>query len=532
MSLLHATWNHLCAVPHRTWGLVRSFLVASAIETCMWVTLKHADAAWFIPAYCLLYLAELKFHRNVVFHQKLSTKHAVENEVLRTGWEAYGDLSLEDKMSVGADDFRSKLNDAKDAVCLAVDWGLHEMFVVAKMFAILFLVSGQRASLVAMAAGGGTVYAYLFQDAESAFRRQHKQWKKELRGKSRAYRQRTSLLLYGHTDINDVDEVLLSRSELQATSDRAWNRMASVIDVTNLVNLGVLVVFNRAEFADPVQAVMLMTLFAKFSTATKWMLRFMHSFQRGQDAYDEYLDVFLGASTRPLPPQRPFPCEVTVKDVAIERKDFRLALKSPFTLRHGDRVLVTGPSGGGKTTLLHALQGRVEGLSMDDDAVPIGKLAVRPDHYLADFVELHDNLRALTFSHTSIRELCTQRKGDTFDESLARRCLELCRAKEWGDRFGADDDIANKMSTGEKGRVVMALLVLYPTFHFNRRNLVLDEPEAGLDPPLAYAIVENITSAMECANKTIFIISHLERIGERVAFQKHLHVENGVVAPV
>lgn len=521
-SLLTATWEYLCGQSQHAWGLAMSFVAASVIELCTWAVLKRTDAFWFLPLYCGLYVAELRFHRHVVFHRKLNTKHAVENAVLRQGWSEYEQLSLADKRRIHTDDFRSKLHDARDAVSLTVDWGLHECFVVIKMIAIMMFVSGQRGSLVAMAMGSGVVYFSMFKDAESMFRTQHKAWKKDIRAQNRSMRQRTDLLLYGHTDTEDVNEVLARKSDLQKTSDTAWNNMASSIDVTNIANLILLLLFNQQELTNPVDTVILLTSFTRLSTATKWLLRFLHSYQRGQDTFEEYHNLFRETAPRPLPPQIRVPSELVVREINVTIGDtFHLHMTRPLTLRHGDRLLITGPSGGGKSTFLHALQGRVEGAVLDGGE--------HPSVYLSEYVELNDSLRNITLAEASIRSLCLQRKSDVFDQALAIRCLEMCCADEVAQRFAVDDNMSNALSTGEKSRVVLALLVLYPLLHRHHRCLILDEPEAGMDPPLAYRVLNNILTSMECSTKIIVVVSHLEKVREACTFQRSLRVNDGDV---
>ena len=74
----------------------------------------------------------------------------------------------------------------------------------------------------------------------------------------------------------------------------------------------------------------------------------------------------------------------------------------------------------------------------------------------------------------------------------------------------------------------MALLVLYPLIHFNKRVLILDEPEKSLDPFIAYKVLTNILEMPECQNKIIFVVSHLEKIPDNM-FNKSIEIKDGKV---
>ena len=72
-----------------------------------------------------------------------------------------------------------------------------------------------------------------------------------------------------------------------------------------------------------------------------------------------------------------------IKDINIELGDVKLQLDSSFNLQSGDRILITGPSGGGKTTTLHAIRGLIPGVTLVND---------KPENFVKEFVELCESL--------------------------------------------------------------------------------------------------------------------------------------------
>ncbi|MGN6125210.1 MAG: amino acid ABC transporter ATP-binding/permease protein, partial [Humibacter sp.] len=168
----------------------------------------------------------------------------------------------------------------------------------------------------------------------------------------------------------------------------------------------------------------------------------------------------------------------------------------------GERVLVTGPTGAGKTTLAHAL---VRFLEHDGDYL-IGGVETRS---LAS-----DDVRRTV-------GLCEQAPY-LFDESIRQNLLfahdtasddDLLRTL---DRVGLADWVRERgglvARVGERGRLVSggqaqrialarALLAEFPV-------LVLDEPTAGVDPAASDALLADLLGAVP-SDRAIVLISHV-----------------------
>ncbi len=171
-------------------------------------------------------------------------------------------------------------------------------------------------------------------------------------------------------------------------------------------------------------------------------------------------------------------------------------------VRPGERVLVTGPSGAGKTTLAHVLvrfldyQGsfrvgdrEAAEVNGDDLRRTIGLVEQSP--YLFD-----ESLRQnLLFAH------------DRASDDDLWTVLERVGLADWTrERGGLDAALGERgglVSGGQSQRIALAraLLAGFPV-------LVLDEPTAGVDPAASDALLADLLGAVD-ADRAVVLISHV-----------------------
>ena len=517
MSLVKVVFKYMSMFLTRSSSLFFSLGIASSLEFATTSLLSNPERENFFLYFGLLYLFDIVWYRNVVFNAKLELKKHIRNKFIVDGWRKYEKMSLIDKNLINISEYKDKLVSVADSIALTIDWGLHESIVLLKTLAILCYVSQSRASVLALMLCSTCIYYFIFLEDEKEFRKQHKLYQKQIVGMRREISQRIMLLQFAHTETEDIEEVVWEKIKTAKKSDRGWNKMARSIDYINFANFLILVSLQQS--ISKLQIVLLMSVFIKFSTAVKWVVRFSHSLQRGEDSYREYTEMFKNVNFLPLPTQKPFPKIMKIKDINIDLGGVKLQLGSSFNLQSGDRILITGPSGCGKTTTLHAIRGLIPGVTLEKD---------KPENFVKEFVELCESLYAMDFAKSTIKKLCVQRKDDIFSSKLARKCLKICCVDYWSDKLSDNDEFGGKISSGEKSRVIMALLVLYPVIYFNKRVLVLDEPERGLDPPIAYKVLSNILTSKDLRNKIIVVVSHLEKIPRKL-FNKYIKINNGKI---
>jgi general L-amino acid transport system ATP-binding protein len=187
-----------------------------------------------------------------------------------------------------------------------------------------------------------------------------------------------------------------------------------------------------------------------------------------------------------------------------------------LTVARGERIVICGPSGGGKSTLLRCInrledwqRGRivVDGIELTDDPKHI--VAVRRD---VGMVFQHFNL----FPHLTVLENCTlapiwvRRMPKKDAEDIAMRYLARVKIPEQAQKYPA------RLSGGQQQRVAIArALCMSPDI------MLFDEPTSALDPEMVKEVLDTM---VELANDgiTMLVVSHemgfARQVADRIIF--------------
>jgi ABC-type Mn2+/Zn2+ transport system ATPase subunit len=179
--------------------------------------------------------------------------------------------------------------------------------------------------------------------------------------------------------------------------------------------------------------------------------------------------------------------------------------------------IIEGPSGGGKSTLINALTGQIEGMHIRGKWQP-GNLRKR-------FAFFYQALKAkMPFTNITVEQLFGNATCDEI-EPVARACgiwellCDLHLRKK----------IVRELSGGERTRVALAVKCLQA-----RKDpsliIVLDEPEQGLDPDLAYKVMDNIFRMFK--DRIIIVVSHLELSNTKFPWRTFTTVAGGTMTTV
>ena len=199
--------------------------------------------------------------------------------------------------------------------------------------------------------------------------------------------------------------------------------------------------------------------------------------------------------------------------------EIRAADRINFSIRKGEFVVIVGPSGAGKTTVLNILGGM--------DTATSGKLLVdgqdvtaynarqltgyrREDiGFVFQFYNLVPNLTALENV-----ELALQICRDPLD------AREVLNEVGLGDRL---DNFPAQLSGGEQQRVSIARALAK-----NPKLLLCDEPTGALDYNTGKAILKLLQNMCRERGMTVIVITHNQAIAPMA--DRLIHIKNGQVS--
>ena len=175
-----------------------------------------------------------------------------------------------------------------------------------------------------------------------------------------------------------------------------------------------------------------------------------------------------------------------------------------LTIEAGKLVVITGPNGGGKTTLAKAVMGLVKPTAGQIlwNGQDITELSITERARLGISYGFQQPPRFKGLRVRDLLELASGNRKLTRDEccSYLNR-VGLCAADY------VDRDVDTSLSGGEVKRIEIATILARPEGGL----LIFDEPEAGIDLWSFAKLTETFRLLHDRGNVTILIISHQER---------------------
>jgi phospholipid/cholesterol/gamma-HCH transport system ATP-binding protein len=196
-----------------------------------------------------------------------------------------------------------------------------------------------------------------------------------------------------------------------------------------------------------------------------------------------------------------------------------------LTINRGDALVVIGPSGTGKSTILRMIAGLMpldagsiyikgrkrDGL-IEDGNDPLGISMVFQQAALFDSLTVEENVGFTLYQHSHLSRVKIKQ--------LVDEKLDMVGLGGTGNRYPAE------LSGGMRKRVSFARAVMSdPENPSSRPQVILyDEPTAGLDP-IASTVIEDLVRDLQCTDRgcgTYIMVSHqdstIRRTADRIVF--------------
>lgn len=265
--------------------------------------------------------------------------------------------------------------------------------------------------------------------------------------------------------------------------------------------------------------------------------------------YDAYTTFWNGSKFMDDMPKMELVPQLQVEWVDIYNGTYKVYLPATepcFRIGQGTRILVQGPTGGGKTTLVDGIIGKLDGVQFN-----IGL----PGNYYHTVSDMFQNIRSMISTDISIRDYFKEEPQDaiimeclalTFEPSELLNITNALTAKlidpenKWLYDFyssqnpdrqltGLDVQLDNILSGGQKSRLCLASRC-YELIRFGKQILVMDEPEQGCDPETAVRVLNRIFDRFP--EVAIICVSHMCKCqieALTVKWTNKIYVEGGRV---
>ncbi|MDY3917719.1 MAG: ATP-binding cassette domain-containing protein [Candidatus Limivivens sp.] len=207
-------------------------------------------------------------------------------------------------------------------------------------------------------------------------------------------------------------------------------------------------------------------------------------------------------------------------EVSEDKGNREIVKDVSFTVDDGEMLVITGPNGGGKSTIAKLLMGL--------EPAAAGKIILDG----TDLTPMNVNERAKAgigfafqqppvFKGMTIERLLCLAAGETLSEAVCCRLLSgvgLC-AREYLKR-----EVDGTLSGGERKRIEIATVLAKP-----HKICIFDEPEAGIDLWSFATLVDQFEKIHREKKESLILISHQERIirmADRIMVIKDGEIQN------
>lgn len=473
------------------------------------------------------------FNIYIINNMNNSISIVIKKNFIRKALEQYNRLSFDSKNKVSVDIFYLKMNSACDSIATMISWGFPTLMNLIGAFLqciLIFYYKKLIFILYFIIVINVIVYYKYIQIRQQKYYSDTKITREKVdRIKSNLH---LSLPLFaqGEKTSNFILDQIIDIELKWIDTNKLWNH---IMLITKIVNKCGIVLISIRFNGSVASYMLLIRVIGNFNSAISSLSSFLNQNNRHETDFNSYQLLFSNIVYKDKPINKQLN-SLNIIDCKISHGGFNMRFDTGGLLINiGDKILIKGRSGHGKSTFINALMGKIDGLILDKYQL---------ENYSHVFVEFYQNIREkLPTSAISIRELFENEPNN----SLIMKCLNTCFPDDDITKIlynlslaqnnnkiidSLDIDINERLSGGEKTRLALATRIYQMLVKQNKSILILDEPEQGSDPEVAIQIINNIFELFK--DKTIIMISHicdcnLNKLN--IKWNKKININEGVI---
>lgn len=470
-----------------------------------------------------------------------NTKEIIELNFKEEGYQKYNKLSYESKNKTTPNDFSKKLNEACRAILMIIEWGFPNFLsVISAVLSCLIIFVKEDLYILGLVIilTNLIIYFKVIKKLQKDFTEGRENRKKD---ENRIHNIKTlylPLFQYKEKTVKDMlnlDEKLVNNA---IHNNKQWEKISLVTVLSN--NIGIFL-FGMFYSSTPVKLLLMLNTLQQFKNAVTNLMNFLNWFSNMEMEFNSYQNFWKELVFSSDPNKLNLPSSLEITKVNIIQDNFEVKFHytvDNLVINQSDKILIKGKSGHGKTTFINALMGKIKGVTLSENL---------PENYYHHFVEFYQVIKEkMPSSAITVRQLFNNDQDDEF----IKYCCEICKVYDFVSKLTPskkkdnnddeaviididvpnvlDIDIDERISGGQKTRLALATRI-HRLLKEDKNILILDEPEQGSDPPLAYEILDNISQICYKKNITLIVISHLELIDHKITWNKKIKINEGLI---
>jgi len=448
----------------------------------------------------------------------------IKPEFIKSTLCEYNEFSYTYKNKNTYSTFNNKANQAMWAIYSILDWGVPCIkYLVINIISIIWITILDKMYwfIITFIILNILYYVIILKKTFQNIKKEVKGVKDELEKIDEYHQLISPLFQKKNISISQMETYSKQKLEMQFTMDCIWLKLHKKIGLIKIVNILILLLF--IYMLDVQNKIIIISFFYRMESSLNQLYYFLNRYTKFDSDYDLFIKIINNSDCSKDELQYDIPSTITITTIDINKSNLKLSLdtktKYPIHISLGNKILITGYSGSGKTTLIDAFVGLINGITFEGPYQPV--------NLYSNFVIMYQSIRAdIPTSKVNIIELFTIENSHEFNLEICKKACNICCINEWLSKRldNLEKTIDEEISGGEKSRLIMAIKI-YTLLIDNKKILILDEPEQGSDPLIAYKIIDNLFN--EFNDITIIIISHLEKIKINYKWDKTINITKG-----
>lgn len=528
------------------WVVVLLLLITCLAIPCqmsIWIIKISEGHIDLIHWYLGLQIIEPLLNTCIVLNLRSGLANLARKKFIRNALLRYNSMTYLSKNKISITLFNENMQRAQWATYLVIDWGLPIILHLIGSLMGALLTFYEKNLITEFILTSGLIFFFhnfVIKPKQSTFTEIDKAARKIRNHISAKIQLFLIPFQYKELGPDDICEMHNQTIQQDHNLTSQWNQIMGFASMGNKF-VGALITY--VSISDPslqgiqvVATFMLMTrVVSQLSSSVSDATQFTNQWNKHLNDWATFQEMMHDAEFSQDHEKLRIPKNLRIRNVTVTKGTFKLTADPKvigLNIGQKQKILITGKTNGGKTTLMEALTGKIQGIELNQGV---------PENYHHLVADMFQTIREkFPSSKVTIRNFFKDEKND----QLIERCLRVTfctpgayddfvrpfkESKESKDQNPYDVELSEALSGGQKTRLCLATRV-YEMIKYKKQILILDEPEQGLDTDTKIAVIKNLFQ--EFADKTIFMISHLCECEHKmlgIRWNAHLHVVDGVI---